>query len=63
MLQNIGLPGLLILLFLVVLLFGAKKIPELFEGVAKGVKKVKEVQTEIEDSSKEEPKSETKKDV
>ena len=52
MLQNIGVPGLLIILFLIVLLFGAKKIPELFEGVAKGVKKVKDVQTEIEDTAK-----------
>ncbi len=52
MLQNIGLPGLILILVLVVFLFGSKKLPELSEAVAKSVKKFKDVQKEVEDESK-----------
>ena len=62
MIQNIGLPGLLVILVLVVLLFGAKKIPELMEGVAKGVKKVKDVQGEIEEAAAPDKKKEDSKE-
>jgi len=48
-----GMPGgqeLLIILVIVVLLFGAKKIPELAKGLGKGIKNFKE---EMNDESKE----------
>ena len=37
----IGIPELLVILAIVVLLFGAKKIPELAKGVGKGIKEFK----------------------
>jgi sec-independent protein translocase protein TatA len=41
MLQSIGLTEWLILALIVVLLFGGKKIPELFKGVAEAIKEFK----------------------
>jgi len=46
-----GMPGgteLLIVLAIVVLLFGAKKIPELAKGFGKGIKNFKEEMKEVE---------------
>ncbi|WP_373072520.1 twin-arginine translocase TatA/TatE family subunit [Sulfurimonas sp.] len=56
-----GMPGgqeLLIILVIVVLLFGAKKIPELAKGLGKGIKNFKE---EMNDDSKEVAADEPKK--
>jgi sec-independent protein translocase protein TatA len=36
-----GVPGLILILLVVVLLFGGKKIPELMKGLGKGVKEFK----------------------
>jgi len=36
-----GLPELLIILFVIVLLFGAKKLPDLASGLGKGIKEFK----------------------
>ncbi|MAP01497.1 MAG: twin-arginine translocase TatA/TatE family subunit, partial [Flavobacteriales bacterium] len=36
-LQNIGGPGLILILLIVLLLFGGKKIPELMKGLGKGM--------------------------
>jgi sec-independent protein translocase protein TatA len=38
---GIGVQELMIILFVVVLLFGAKKIPELAAGVGKGIREFK----------------------
>jgi sec-independent protein translocase protein TatA len=46
-----GMPGgteLLIILAIVVLLFGAKKIPELAKGFGKGIKNFKEEMKDVE---------------
>jgi sec-independent protein translocase protein TatA len=56
-----GMPGgqeLLIILAIVVLLFGAKKIPELAKGLGKGIKnfKAEMKDTETEVASSEAPK-------
>ena len=57
-----GMPGgteLLIILAIVVLLFGAKKIPELAKGFGKGIKNFKEEMKEedkVETASTETPK-------
>ena len=57
-----GMPGgteLLIILAIVVLLFGAKKIPELAKGFGKGIKNFKEEMKEedkVESASTEAPK-------
>jgi sec-independent protein translocase protein TatA len=41
MFGNIGLPEILIILLVVILLFGAKKIPELAKGLGLGLKEFK----------------------
>lgn len=38
----IGTPELIVIVLVVVLLFGAKKIPELMHGIGKGVKSFKD---------------------
>ena len=39
---NIGLPELLIILFIVILVFGASRLPELGKGIGKGIKNFKD---------------------
>ena len=41
-LNNIGVPEILVILLILLLLFGGKKIPELMKGLGKGVKSFKE---------------------
>jgi len=61
----IGTPGpteLIIILVLVLILFGAKRIPEIAQGLGKGIrefkKSVKDIQGEIEAPDSPKPKSE-----
>lgn len=51
--NRIGGPQLIIILFIILLLFGAKKIPELMKGLGKGVKSFKEGMNEVEKNLKE----------
>ena len=46
--QNIGVWEVLIIAFVVLLLGGGKKIPELMKGLGKGVKSFKEGMNEVE---------------
>lgn len=39
--NKIGVPGIILILVIVLLLFGGKKIPELMRGLGKGVKEFK----------------------
>ena len=48
-----SMPELLIVLAIVVLLFGAKKIPDLAKGMGKGIKDFKQAIKEDEDDKKE----------
>ena len=41
LLFSLGGPEIFIILIIIVLLFGAKKIPELMKGVGKGIKEFK----------------------
>ena len=41
MLRSIGLPELLVILVIFILLFGAKKIPEMAKGLGEGIKNFK----------------------
>jgi sec-independent protein translocase protein TatA len=41
-LQNLGATEIIILAFVILLLFGGKKIPELMKGLGKGIKNFKE---------------------
>ena len=47
-LGNIGGVEILLIVLLVLLLFGGKKIPELMKGVGKGVKSFKDGMKEVE---------------
>ena len=38
---RIGMPELIIILIIVVMIFGANRIPEIFRGVGKGIKEFK----------------------
>ena len=54
--NKIGVPGVIVILLIVLLLFGGKKIPELMRGLGKGIsefkKGKKEVENELEDKDK-----------
>lgn len=56
---------LLVIIFAILLLFGAKKIPELAQGLGKGLKEfkkgLKDVEDEIKSAAKEDKKIEEKK--
>lgn len=57
---GLGFQEILVILLIVVILFGAKKIPELARGMGKGIREFKdaskEVKKEIDDAGKEEAK-------
>ena len=55
-LLNIGWAEVLLIALIVLLLFGAKKIPELMKGLGKGVKSFKEGVNGIEDEKDTNPK-------
>lgn len=48
-LLNFGTGELIIIVFVILLLFGGKKIPELMKGIGKGVRSFKKGMNEIED--------------
>ena len=47
--MNIGTGEIIIIVFVIILLFGGKKIPELMKGIGKGVRSFKKGMNEIED--------------
>lgn len=52
-LGSIGWQEILVILLIVLLLFGGKKIPELMRGLGKGVKNFKEGMKDVEGDMKE----------
>ncbi|HOD79996.1 MAG: Sec-independent protein translocase protein TatAd [Planctomycetes bacterium ADurb.Bin126] len=54
--QNIGVPGFVIILIAMLLLFGGKKLPELARGLGKGLRGFKEELNGIQKQIEEEPK-------
>lgn len=46
---NFGTGEMIIIVFVILLLFGGKKIPELMKGIGKGVRSFKKGMNEIED--------------
>ena len=53
-LGGIGLQEILIIAFIILLLFGGKKIPELMKGLGKGVRSFKDGVNSIEEETKKE---------
>jgi sec-independent protein translocase protein TatA len=58
--KNIGMTELLIIVGLVLLLFGGKKIPELMRGLGKGIKEFKTASTDPSDDEVKDPTPATK---
>ena len=42
MFGSLGLPELLVILFIVILVFGASRLPELGKGIGKGIRNFKD---------------------
>ncbi len=60
----IGMPGpteIIIILVIVLLLFGGRKIPELMRGLGKGMKEFKDAQKDADDKGIQAEKEDTKK--
>ncbi len=64
---NLGWPEIVVILVVFILLFGAKKLPELARGVGKAMKEFKKATSNIEDDIRtamdEEPETETRKPI
>ena len=45
---RIGMPELVIILVIVIMIFGANRIPEIFRGVGRGIKEFKNANRDIE---------------
>ncbi len=52
-LQNMGVPGIILIVLVVVLLFGGKKIPELMKGLGQGMKEFKDASKDGSSEKKE----------
>ena len=61
---GLGMQEILIIAFIVLLLFGGKKIPDLMKGLGKGVKSFKDGMKEVDDELKDlnDKKEEAKKE-
>ncbi|HAR20720.1 MAG TPA: twin-arginine translocase TatA/TatE family subunit [Cytophagales bacterium] len=46
-LGGLGMPEMILILLIVILLFGAKKIPELARGLGRGIREFKDASKEI----------------
>jgi len=49
---GIGTTELIIIMFIILLIFGAKKLPELAQGLGKGIREFKKASTDIQDEFK-----------
>lgn len=56
MFENIGFPELLLILFFIIIFFGAKKIPDVAKGLGQGIrefrKAARDIQEEVEKETK-----------
>jgi sec-independent protein translocase protein TatA len=63
MFGNIGTGEIILILLVVLILFGSKKIPELAQGLGKGIREFKKAMRDVEEEIKQEPdKLESKKE-
>lgn len=64
MFGNLGAPEIILIVIAILILFGAKKIPEFAKGIGKGMKEFKKAVKEVEEDIKldeSEPKKENDK--
>ena len=57
---NFGATEIILILLVVILLFGGRKIPELFKGIGQGMKEFKKASRVEDEPAKTEPKDEVK---
>lgn len=63
MFGSLGMQEILLILFILLLLFGAKRLPELGQSLGKGIREFKRGVTEIKDEVRlEDPEKENRKD-
>ena len=60
LLFNLGTGEIIVIVLVILILFGGKKIPELMKGVGKGVKSFKQGLNEVEDEIKKASDDDTK---
>ncbi|HDR05010.1 MAG TPA: twin-arginine translocase TatA/TatE family subunit [Candidatus Marinimicrobia bacterium] len=53
MFGSLGLPELLIIFFVILLLFGAKRLPELAAGLGKGLREFKKAASDVKEELEE----------
>jgi len=61
MIGGIGMPELIIILVIILIIFGAGKLPEIGSGIGKGIKNFKKATKEVEAEDKEPEKLENDK--
>jgi len=49
---GIGMPEMIIILIIILIVFGAGKLPQIGEGLGKGIKNFKKASTEVEEDKK-----------
>lgn len=63
MFGSLGTGEIILILLVVLILFGSKKIPELAQGLGKGIREFKKAMRDVEEEIKQEPeKIESKKE-
>jgi sec-independent protein translocase protein TatA len=50
MLGRVGLPELIIILFIIILVFGASRLPDIGRGIGKGIRNFKEATRDQRDN-------------
>ncbi len=61
MFGNLGAGEIILIVLVILILFGARKIPELAQGIGKGMKEFKKALKDVEDEVKSVDKPEDKK--
>ena len=57
--MNLGAPELILIFLVVLVLFGAKKIPELAQGLGKGVKEFRKAMKDVQEDAEQDPSKKT----
>ena len=58
---GLGTPEIILIAIVILVLFGAKKIPELMQGLGKGVREFKKASSDVQNDIKGDDKDENKK--
>ena len=57
--MNLGAPELILIFLVILVLFGAKKIPELAQGLGKGVKEFRKAMKDVQEEIEQDPSKKT----